>query len=365
MKSAAYLQVETKKRPQTRGVYERTAGSGVWWIHWYDAQGRRHREKVGTKGAAIDLYRKRKTQVLEGRKLPERLRRAPVQFREIAQVALQYSSLHKRSFRDDRCRMAKLLQWFSDRAAESITAQEIEELLNNERWRPATTNRYRSLLSLVYRLAIRDGKVKDNPARLVRHRPEVNGRVRFLSREEENQIRAAILELFPEHLAEFELALHSGLRRGEQYHAQWQNVDFERRVLTVPLDKSGRTSHVPLNAGALHSLAELHNRTGDSDLVCGGARSSRSWFERALGNGHPRSSLARSPTYFRVALSDEWGGPTHRGRTPARQLLGYGDALRPPRTRSSHGCCRANGGRLLNRINSHQNSHRSNKRSKR
>lgn len=176
----------------------------------------------------------------------------------------------------------KLLQWFSDRAAESITAQEIEELLNNEWWRPATTNRYRSLLSLVYRLAIRDGKVKDNPARLVRHRPEVNGRVRFLSREEENQIRAAILELFPEHLAEFELALHSGLRRGAQYHAQWQNVDFERRVLTVPLDKSGRTSHVPLNAGALRALAEMHKRTVDSDLVCGGARSSRSWFERAL-----------------------------------------------------------------------------------
>ena len=59
-----------------RGIFEKVPGSGVWWIHWYDAQGRRHREKAGAKSAAIALYRKRKTQVLEGRKLPEKLRRA-------------------------------------------------------------------------------------------------------------------------------------------------------------------------------------------------------------------------------------------------------------------------------------------------
>jgi hypothetical protein len=81
-------------------------GTGVWWVHWYDAQGRRHREKAGTKSAAIALYRKRKTEVLEGRKLPERLRRKPVPFREIAEDALLYSDQKKRSAKDDRCRMS-------------------------------------------------------------------------------------------------------------------------------------------------------------------------------------------------------------------------------------------------------------------
>jgi integrase len=129
---------------------------------------------------------------------------------------------------------------------------------------------------------MRAGKVKENPARLVRHRTEGNGRTRFLTREEEDRIRTAILEQFPQHLSEFELALHTGLRRGEQYGARWQNVDFARRVLSVPLDKSGRTSHVPLNALALHALVELHQRTADSGLVCGGMQSPRGWFERAL-----------------------------------------------------------------------------------
>jgi hypothetical protein len=54
-------------------------------------------------------------------------------------------------------------------------------------------------------------------------------------------------------LPELELAINTGIRRGEQYCARWENVDFERRVLTVPRDKSGRTSHLPLNANALHA----------------------------------------------------------------------------------------------------------------
>jgi integrase len=177
--------------------------------------------------------------------------------------------------------MNKLLEWFCDSRADSITPTDIEEQFHGERWKPATANRYRALMSLVYRLGIRAGKVKENPARLVRHRAEANGRVRFLSREEEDQLRAAILQLFPQHLPEFELALRTGLRQGEQYRAHWGHVDFERRVLTVPLDKSGRTSHVPLNASAVHALVELHRRTTDAGLVCTGARRPRGWFERA------------------------------------------------------------------------------------
>jgi len=265
-----------------RGIYEKVQGSGIWWVHWYDAQGRRHREKAGAKSTAIALYRKRKTEVLEGRKLPEKLRRRPVSFREIAEDALLYSDQKKRSAKDDRCRMSKLLVWFGDREAESITAHQIEERLHLGDWKPATANRYRSLLSLVYRLAVRSGKVKENPARLVPYQAERNGRVRFLSPEEERRLRSSIAELFPEHLAELDLALHTGLRRSEQYCARWSEVDFDRRVLTVPFDKPGRTSHVPLNDCALQALAGLFPRTVDSGLVCGGLRSPRSWFERAL-----------------------------------------------------------------------------------
>jgi site-specific recombinase XerD len=263
-----------------RGIFEKVPGSGIWWIHWYDADRRRHREKAGTKSAAIALYRKRKTEVLERRKLPERVRRAPVLFSEIANDALEYSRLHKRSYGDDKCRMSRLLEWFGPLSAESLYPQEIELRFAQQGWAPATVNRYRSLLSLTYCLAIRNRKVRDNPARLVQHRLEDNARLRLLEDHEEAELRGAIRTLYPEREPEFDLALHTGMRRGEQYGLTWPDVDLVRRMLRIPRSKNGAMRYVPLNATAQHALVELRSRNErNSHLVCGGTRSPRHWFE--------------------------------------------------------------------------------------
>ncbi len=57
-----------------RGIYERDKGSGIWWIRCSGSTGRIRREKAGAKGMAITLYRKRKTETLQGKKLPESIR---------------------------------------------------------------------------------------------------------------------------------------------------------------------------------------------------------------------------------------------------------------------------------------------------
>src|SRR3984893_1386590 len=183
---------KAKARRNPRGLFEKMPGSGEWWICYWDAQGRKRREKVGTKSNAILLYCKRKTEALQGKKLPEKLRRAMASFAEIAKDALAYSKANKLSYRHDSGRMETLLGGFREYPAESITAQDIERRFEKEKWSLATVNRYRALLSLIYRLAIRNGKVKENPARLVRHRLEDNARIRFLSSEEETKLRTAI-----------------------------------------------------------------------------------------------------------------------------------------------------------------------------
>jgi hypothetical protein len=76
---------EKKKKRNPRGVFEKVPGSGLWWTRSTDAQGRLRRERAPSKSGAIDLYRKRKTEALQGRKLPETLRRAAVSFKEIAE----------------------------------------------------------------------------------------------------------------------------------------------------------------------------------------------------------------------------------------------------------------------------------------
>ena len=79
-----------KEPKKLRGIYEREPGSGVWWIQYFDAEGRRHREKAGTRGNAIDLVQKRKNEVLTGKKLPEKLRVRLVRFEELTADAESY-----------------------------------------------------------------------------------------------------------------------------------------------------------------------------------------------------------------------------------------------------------------------------------
>jgi hypothetical protein len=107
-----------KKGRNARGIFEKVPGSDVWWIRYVDAQSRYRREKAGTWATARDLYIKRKNEALVGKKLPEKLRRGTVMFAGIANDALAYSRGHKRSYRDDKSRMKRLVEWFGNREAE-------------------------------------------------------------------------------------------------------------------------------------------------------------------------------------------------------------------------------------------------------
>src|SRR5215472_5815366 len=71
-----------RKAGKDRGLFERPKGSGVWWICYFDAKGRRNRERAGAKTFARKLYEKRKTEVREERYFPP-LRRRPVLFDEL------------------------------------------------------------------------------------------------------------------------------------------------------------------------------------------------------------------------------------------------------------------------------------------
>lgn len=235
---------------------------------------------------------KRKTEILEGKKLPENLRRANVAFEEIARDALEYSRTTKvrEAYRIDRWHMETLLRWFRNHCAADLNPQEIERRLNElaaEGRKPATVNRYRTLLSLTFSLAVRNEKLVSNPVRLVKRRKENNERVRFLDDEEEVKLRAKIRESHPEHEAEFELALHTGMRRGEQYGLRWQDVDFKQGIITIPRSKNGEVRHIQINSVARAALKTLRQLCDGLGYVCPRfhgpkSRDAREWFKQVL-----------------------------------------------------------------------------------
>jgi len=275
-----------------RGIFEKVPGSGSWWVRYVDVQGRLRREKAGRKKAAEDLYRKRKTQALEGRKLPEKLRQPSVLFDEIARDALTYSGAHKVSaaYKGDCWTMGIILGWFRGRVAADIAPQEIEGRLSGlaENGRaPATLNRYRALLSLTYSLANRNGKLSANPARLVRLKRENNARIRFLDEPDEASIRIKIRQLYPDREPEFDLALNTGMRRGEQYRLRWENVNQRMGIITIPRSKHGERRYIPINSTAQAALEILAGGANGSPYVCRGsagerAKDPRRWFEESV-----------------------------------------------------------------------------------
>jgi len=156
--------------------------------------------------------------------------------------------------------METLLNWFREHVAEEITPQDIERKLSelaSEGRKPATVNRYRTLLSLVFSLAVRDGKLATNPVRQVKRRKENNERVRFLEVDEEAKLREKIRKFCPQREPEFDLALHTGMRRGEQYRLRWQDVDLRRGIITIPLSKHGEARRIQINSTSRTALLRL------------------------------------------------------------------------------------------------------------
>lgn len=142
---------------------------------------------------------------------------------------------------------------------DDITAADVE-LYRKRRLqevKPATANREVAFLKAVFNQAVRDGRAESNPVSKVKMLKENNSRVRFLSEEEEQALRAG---MSPDGFLLVEFAIHTGLRQAEQFNLRWEDVDLRNEVLTVPRSKHGEKRHVPLNDTALRLLRSLKSR---------------------------------------------------------------------------------------------------------
>jgi len=278
------------ERKKQRGIFEREPGSGAWWIRYADGTGRIRREKAGSRQDAIDLRVKRKAEVLRGRKLPERLRTRKVLFLELAEDAEKYVKANNLGHEVDALRIGRLKEEFGNQTAE-IPIEDFRKWFDSQEWSAGTYNRYRTVLSLVYRLGKENKKVSSNPAHLLKHRKEADGRVRFLNQrdpKEEARLRKVIADRFPDHMPELDIALNTGMRRSEQYRRiDWSCVDLPRRDLFIPQSKSGKSRHVRLNNATVAAFQEFRRRTNGTDPIFSSRnhgeslRGPRHWFEAA------------------------------------------------------------------------------------
>jgi len=273
------------------GIFERPPRSGVYWIDYRGNDGRRHREKVGRRSDATEAYSRRLKEVSEGKFIAPRSGRA-LTFRELAQAALEHKRIRLAplSYETDLGRLAALLPELGDVPAAELAPERIEGVfsrMRNEGLSGSTVNRYRSLISSIYSFAVRSGRLALNPVARVKRFRENESRVRYLKNDEEVLLRAVIKSLYPYREPELDLALYTGMRRGEQFKLKWEDVDLENGTLTV----RGKTGmrHIVVNSSARTAIEKLRENTFRSpslQYVCVDAtdeakRDHRRWLEHA------------------------------------------------------------------------------------
>ncbi len=287
-------------RANPRGqVRDHQGRSGDWWVRWTDAAtGKEHREKAGSRPAALDLYSRRRAEVRMGRHFPETMR--TLRRLTLCELCADYTATLAANGRDRRAqaetRLAEVVTILGNVAPETLTLQDIERLKvrlletpargrkdpedpKKERPRtPASVNRYLQDLRAAFNLAKRNGKVERNPMADVRLLRENNKRVREMTVEEE---KAILLVLNPSERRtksgrqdrRFRTDLRpmvrflpeTGLRLEEACTMRWADIDWQAGVLTIPKTKAGKAQHVPLSAEAMDILRALQNDGNNED----------------------------------------------------------------------------------------------------
>jgi integrase len=126
---------------------------------------------------------------------------------------------------------------------------------------PASKNRYKAMFSAIFAYGkARKHKLKVNPARDVKQKRVNNGVVRYLTPAEETKLRAVLQkdvdacgprnQQLKRHMLhriyELDVALGTGMRKGEQYGLTWRDVNFSKKEITARDTKNGTTRVIPM-----------------------------------------------------------------------------------------------------------------------
>jgi hypothetical protein len=96
--------------------------------------------------------------------MPENLRNAGIRLNVLADDIETYSKAHHRDQKHILSRLKKIREDLGERVADGITPREIDAWLTKNTRKPGVSNRFPGCFSLIFREALRNGKVKGKPA---------------------------------------------------------------------------------------------------------------------------------------------------------------------------------------------------------
>ncbi len=186
----------------------------------------------------------------------------PMTFKEIAEKFLhvQKPLLCKKEYvRQDSILELHLKPFFKGEMAH-VSREGVEKYVSerSERVSPATVRKEVGVLKHLLRYAADHGYVPSNAATNVRLPKPPAGRLRYLQPDE---LQGVLERLSPEVRAVAQLAVATGMRRGEILGLRWLDVDLLNRCINLPQSKNGEGRTVYLNELALDVFRSLWTNT--------------------------------------------------------------------------------------------------------
>jgi integrase len=239
------------------GIYKRK-DSKNWYIS-FSVNGKQVCESIGSpyKGDAERALKKRLGEVVDGK---YEIRRSVIspRFEDFAGEYLEYSIANKRSWARDRTSIRNLLNYFRGYKLNNITPWLIEKYKNSRKKKvqEASVNRELSCLKHMFTMAIHWGKVVENPVKKVKMFREPERRLRWLTECE------SLIDASNGHIRSIIItALNTGMRRGEIFSLTWDQVDFDRGLITVERSKNDGVRHIPMNSQLTEELKTIKINT--------------------------------------------------------------------------------------------------------
>lgn len=249
----------------------------------YRMDQRQHRIVLGAYGAitlqqARDIARDRLYEILKGINPLEKRKEASkaLLITELCEKYIEYSRKRKRSWQQDVRRInGKIIPAFGSRKVISIKRSDIisfHDRIGSKDARPYEANRVLALCSSLFGYAIKNDLVPPefiNPA---------TGIEKFREEKRDTWVTPEMLPRLAESIDQeeniymrtaFWLLLLTGLRKNEALTLQWDNIDFTRNIVHIPITKNGRMHELPLSTPAVDLLNKLPRVMGNKYVFPG------------------------------------------------------------------------------------------------
>jgi integrase len=246
----------------------RSTGGKTYYLRYSDSRGRQRQCKLAD---AADVNLEQARTLADKYRMKVAMGEDPVEQKRIVRNTpnlasfvdahyLPYIKSYKRSWETDLSVLTNhILPTFGKRYMDEIERREVVTFAAKliESHKPASVNRIVVVLRFIYSLAMRwdTPGVKSNPCTGVRGYEENNKRERYLSEDETKRLIEAVQESENPCLKFIVVMLIlTGARKSEVLKASWEQFNLEQRLWRIPLSKSGKARHVPINDGLLDLL---------------------------------------------------------------------------------------------------------------